>query len=146
MNQTCRRAFLPASCVAQPQQEATTAKAPRKTPAPLGTPENPSNTVQAPIAPAPNPDEPTPGVIDPEANPASNQTDSPVPSSELPTGPLPPSATTVGEPETDDDGKGKPETAQAAIERVKKGEFATDEDRQAAMKRWPNLFAETAKK
>ena len=64
----------------------------------------------------------------------------------MPTGPLPPSGTTVGEPEVEDDGKGKPGTAQEAIERVKKGDFATDDDRQAAMKKWPHLFAETAKK
>lgn len=87
----------------------------------------------------------TPGVIDPEANPESNQVDSPIPSSEMPTGPLPPSGTTVGEPAVGDDGKGEPMTAQEAIERVKKGDYATDDDRQAATKRWPNLFAETAK-
>lgn len=89
--------------------------------------------------------QPAPGVIDPEADPTTNQPESPTPSSEIPPGPLPPNATTVAPPETEDDGKGRPATAQEAIERVKAGEFATDDDRQKAMKKWPHLFAETAK-
>lgn len=113
--------------------------------------------VAAPLAPiAPNgqpdspgtPGEPTPGVIDPEKNPASNQGDAATElkaDPNIPTGPLPPSATTVPGVELEDDGKGKPETAQEAIDRVKEGEWATDEDRKTAMKRWPHLFAETAK-
>lgn len=122
------------------------AKAPRKIqPAPpTGTPADPLNVTPAP-APAADPDEPVPGVIDPEADPTTNQTESPTPSSEMPTGPLPPSATTVAAAPEDSDGKGKPGTAQEAIERVKKSDFATDDDRQTAMKRWPHLFAETAK-
>ena len=124
------------------------AKAPRKLPTakPIGTPAAPLNVTPAP-APAADHNAPVPGVIDPEADPTTNQVESPVPSSEMPTGPLPPSATTVDARRSDEDpAKGDPKTAQEAIERVKKGDYATDDDRQAAMKRWPNLFAETAKK
>lgn len=114
---------------------------------PLGTPANPVSVVPAPAAPAAKTDEPTPGVIDPEKNPDSNQVEQPIPSSEMPTGPLPPNATTVDTRSAEeDDGKGKPKTAQEAIDRlVPEGEFANDDHRQKAMKRWPNLFAETAK-
>lgn len=130
----------------------TTADTPKVQPAP------PIPAVQPapPLAPNGQPDspgtpgQPTPGVIDPAKNPESNQIESPVPSSELPTGPLPPNATTVDTRAADeeDDGKGKPVTAQKAIDRVKDAEgdeFANDEHRKKAMKRWPNLFAETAK-
>lgn len=113
---------------------------------PLGTPSNPVSVVPAPAAPAAKTDEPTPGVIDPEKNPESNQVEQPIPSSEMPTGPLPPNATTVATTDDEDDGKGKPQTAVEAINRVKEGEYGTDEDREKAMKRWPHLFAETAKK
>lgn len=91
-------------------------------------------------------DEPTPGVINPQANPESNQVDSPVPSSETPTGPLPPNATTVAPPEADgnmNDGgkkttKSKIVTAQQAVDEA-------NGDREKAMKAHPHLFAETAK-
>lgn len=111
---------------------------------PLGTPENPVAVTPAP-APAPDPNEPVPGVINPEADPTTNQPEDPIPSSQMPTGPLPPNATTVAGEEDEDDGKGKPQTAVEAINRVKDGEYGTDEDREKAMKRWPHLFAETAK-
>ena len=113
---------------------------------PLGTPENPVSVTPAPAPPPADPNKPVPGVINPDADPTTNQPDSPIPSSEMPTGPLPPSATTVGAVESDDDGKGSPQTAQDAIERVKQTEYPTSDDRERAMKRWPNLFAETAKK
>lgn len=129
------------------------AKAPKiaklPTAKPIGIPEDDEHYgVGANLPAAGEPDAPVPGVIDPEADPASNQVESPIPSSEMPTGPLPPNATTVATVETDeDDGKGKPQTAQEAVDRlVPEGEYANDEHRQKAMKRWPNLFAETAKK
>lgn len=108
--------------------------------------------VAAPLAPNGQPDspgapgEPVPGVIDPKADPTTNQVEDPIPSSQMPTGPLPPNATTVAGEDDEDDGKGKPQTAVEAINRVKEGEYGTDEDREKAMKRWPHLFAETAKK
>lgn len=116
---------------------------------PLGTPENPVAVTPAP-APAPDPNEPVPGVIDPKADPTTNQPENPVPSSAIPPGPLPPNATTVAGAEDDgnkaNDTKGGPQTAVEAINRVKEGEYGTDEDREKAMKRWPHLFAESAKK
>lgn len=91
-----------------------------------------------------------PGVIHPEIDPTTNQqeTASLTASPSMQTGPLPPNATTVaGTAEDGDEGndpKGRPQTAQAAIDRIKKAEYATSEDRENAMKKWPHLFAETA--
>lgn len=126
------------------------AKATKTTAAPKVQPAPPL-PVAAPLAPPAAPEAPAPGVIHPEVDPTTNQPKAAEATSDpnVPTGSPPPNATTV--PGVDDDGnadndpKGKPVTAQDAINRmVKDGEYATDEHRKKAMKKWPHLFAETA--
>ena len=123
--------------------KATKTTAPKVQPAP---PLPVAAPIAAPLAPPAAPEVPIPGVINPQADPTTNQPESPTPSSEMPTGPLPPNATTVAPPEADgnkNDGgkkttKSKLVTAQQAVDEA-------DGDREKAMKAHPHLFAETAK-
>lgn len=122
-----------------------------KTTAPKVQPAPPIPAVQPapPIAPNGQPDSPgapVPGVVNPRADPTTNQPESPTPSSEMPTGPLPPNATTVAPPEADGDkNDGGKKTTKSKIVTAQRAVDEADGDREKAMKAHPHLFAETAK-